>query len=301
MKLKDELIKIKKQLLKKNYYSKNPLSLNAKIEEFLVWYVNNEVELVTNDNHENMKAIIEKWAIWYEEKYPNETIINKEYKSAKDTNEFLSELTLYEKSILNDYKYPNIIYIDLKNGDCGHFHVNENGIITKFDRLYNRREISFLNKTSIKIDDNKYNVIGDLFIGKTVEQGYELLKRMNPTKDCLEYKSVINEKQKHFLFREEFLDAVMYRIIERGNNNYGPRRGLLFAKEFNRNIEIPMMYGINPIDFDLKSFIDEYIMLGGRTDLECIYDYFYYKDQAEYRFVILDRILKNYDKRVLKK
>ena len=31
---------------------------------------------------------------------------------------------------------------------------------------------------------------------------------------------------------------VMYRIIERGGNRMGPRRGFLFAKEFGRNIDI---------------------------------------------------------------
>ena len=57
------------------------------------------------------------------------------------------------------------------------------------------------------------------------------------------------------------LDAVMYRIIERGGNRMGPRRGFLFAKEFGRNIDIPMMYGVDYSDPGLRSFIIEYIKL----------------------------------------
>ena len=66
----------------------------------------------------------------------------------------------------------------------------------------------------------------------------------------------------------------MYRIIERGGNRIGPRRAFLFAKEFNRNIDIPMMYGVDTSDPGLKQFVDEYIKAGGSKDLVCYGNYF---------------------------
>ena len=56
------------------------------------------------------------------------------------------------------------------------------------------------------------------------------------------------------------LNCVMYRIIERGGNRIGPRRGFLFAKEFGRNIDIPMIFlkivfQVFPIfSIDIKTF-----------------------------------------------
>ena len=74
--------------------------------------------------------------------------------------------------------------------------------------------------------------------------------------------------------KDEMLNCVMYRIIERGGNRVGPRRAFLFAKEFNRNIDIPMMYAVDMSDPGLREFIVEYIKAGGHTDLECYIDYF---------------------------
>lgn len=66
----------------------------------------------------------------------------------------------------------------------------------------------------------------------------------------------------------------MYRIIERGGNRIGPRRAFLFAKEFGRNIDIPMMYGVDYSDPGLRRFMNEYIKAGGSKDLICYVGYF---------------------------
>ena len=66
----------------------------------------------------------------------------------------------------------------------------------------------------------------------------------------------------------------MYRIIERGGNRIGPRRAFLFAKDFGRNIDIPMMYAIDRSDSGLRLFMNEYIKSGGSKDLECYVGYF---------------------------
>lgn len=66
----------------------------------------------------------------------------------------------------------------------------------------------------------------------------------------------------------------MYRIIERGGNRMGPRRAFLFAKEFGRNIDIPMIYGVDRSDPGLRLFMNEYIKSGGSKDLVCYNGYF---------------------------
>ena len=89
-----------------------------------------------------------------------------------------------------------------------------------------------------------------------------------------ELESSINNVEKFIKEKEGMLDAVMYRIIERGGNRMGPRRGFLFAKEFGRNIDIPMMYAIDRSDPGLRLFINEYIKAGGSKDLVCYIGYF---------------------------
>ena len=79
--------------------------------------------------------------------------------------------------------------------------------------------------------------------------------------------------------KDEMLNCVMYRIIERGGNRIGPRRAFLFAKEFNRNIDVPMKYGYDFSDPGLRLFINEFIKAGGSMELECYNNYFFRKDK----------------------
>lgn len=70
------------------------------------------------------------------------------------------------------------------------------------------------------------------------------------------------------------LDAVMYRIIERGGNRIGPRRAFLFAREFGRDISIPIVYGVDTSDPGLRQFINAYFKAGGSKDITCFVNYF---------------------------
>ena len=69
------------------------------------------------------------------------------------------------------------------------------------------------------------------------------------------------------------LNCVMYRIIERGGNRFGPRRAFLFAKEFDRNIDVPMAYGVDLSDPGLELFVNEYIKAGESENLICYIGY----------------------------
>ena len=86
----------------------------------------------------------------------------------------------------------------------------------------------------------------------------------------------------------------MYRIIERGGNKIGPRRAFMFAKEFDRDISIPMKYGVDIYDPGLRNFINEYLKAGGSKDLVCIKNYFIdnNKDESEYETITISELLK---------
>ena len=97
----------------------------------------------------------------------------------------------------------------------------------------------------------------------------------------------------------------MYKIIERGGNIIGPRRGYLFAKEFNRNLDIPMMYGASTYDSKNVDFANQYLDDGGNSDLECYNNYFLRDNKANLRLVSVEDIINereiariNYDEYV---
>lgn len=99
-----------------------------------------------------------------------------------------------------------------------------------------------------------------------------LLWKPNPD---LEETKDIRSTNKFSLLGEAILDCAMYRIIQRGGNRKGPRRALLFAKEFKRDIDIPMKYGVDCSDTYLKTFIHKYLDFGGSRNLVCYDDYFF--------------------------
>ena len=98
-----------------------------------------------------------------------------------------------------------------------HFHLDENGRIT----------ISELN----------YFVLNHDLMTLNLEEALEYLKMHKielPKNNGIELE--IEKEKKHNYIRKSILNCVMYRIIERGGNRIGPRRGLMFAKEFNADI-----------------------------------------------------------------
>lgn len=69
------------------------------------------------------------------------------------------------------------------------------------------------------------------------------------------------------------LDCVMYRIIERGGSGVGPRRGFLFAREYGRDIDVPMIF--EPLHGDLSSkFLEQYFACGGSFSIDFFDNYF---------------------------
>ncbi len=301
----DSLIQRKRELenevesLKK--HQKKPTTvLDDKVDAFIEWYYNNMVkghytDIVEYHQPREMRDFIEKMAVWYELRYPdyeinrlmhcsgqeptevnNVMFSNNQYISDllgndSDTKDldwdefynahaFITSLPAEERKYFLKPKYGN-----LRNGDA-RIKLTPTGIITDAEKL---------NTLIMWLNDNERLTIDNDFKGKHIEDLAKFFKeRASGTSVYKTLKKIIDDYQNQVYQKEEMLNCVMYRIIERGGNRIGPRRAFIFAKEFGRNIDIPMMYAIDRTDPGLRLFINEYLKAGGSKDLMCYVGYF---------------------------
>lgn len=275
------------------------INLDAKVDEFIDWYFNNIVKGNYTDIGEfhkpnAMRNFIEKMAVWYELRYPDYEInrlmpgSNQEgieinnvmFKSNKYINElfdenadirdldwdefynvevFIKSLPWDEGYLLESARYGDLVYIDFHHSSA-HLHLTAEGFVEQ------AKDIGTY--TNFKVKD-------DELTGMHLKDVVKLLKEKGvslPNDNDLE--DAIKDVEKWNYQKEEMLNCVMYRLIERGGNRIGPRRAFLFAKEFRRNIDIPMMYGVDYSDPGLRDFINEYIKAGGSKDILCYEGYF---------------------------
>lgn len=285
------------------------ISLSQKIEDYLSWYKENRYIYKFN----YLKNLIEKMAIWYELRYPDYEVakltgfdynnekdisdimfnqneyINKELDETDITrainwidfynfNAFLSSLPEEERELFKRPKYTTRTSVI---ADCFHLlnlYLTKNGKINKITPIR-------------KLNDLDFNP-QDL-LGKNIKEAREILigKYHCSEKSLVKLDQAIKDYDDAFYQKDEMLNCVLYKIIERGGYTYGPRRGFLFALEFNRNINIPMMYGVGFSCEYLKEFINIYLKAGGRTTLECYPNYF--ADSDKDIVMTIDEILKN--------
>lgn len=199
-----------------------------------------------SDNHQN--ALKELGAITYD------LIVEKsilENWTSEDFNRYL----LFNRSVIDSIRI-------LRENNYDEDKINKyESIIDEVKTYYAVRGMHFF------FEDGQFN-------GMHVKELYEFLKKAEVDEEQLKrLKNLIDSYELEVRQRELILDTTLYRIIERGGIRVGPRRGLLFARDFNRNIDIPMMYAYDSSDPRLRSFLNMYIKLGGDMDLE-IYDEF---------------------------
>ena len=299
MSIKDELLKFRTKLTGATKVESTLIDLDARVDEFIDWYFKNMVKGNYTDIGEyhtprEMRDLIEKIAVWYELRYPsyeinrlmpgsgqeqinvndvmfkNNPYVNElldENSDAKEldwndfynTNVFMKSLPWEERCYFTKPRYRNIVYLN-PNSRVAHLHLTKNGFVEMSEDVtgYTESVIKDEELTGLNVRD-----VVELF----QEKGIEL-----PENNELE--KTINEANKWIQQKEGILDCAMYRIIERGGNRIGPRRAFLFAKEFGRNIDIPMMYAVDRSDPGLRLFMNEYIKSGGSKDLECYVGYF---------------------------
>ncbi len=319
-------IKVKWKLMSENLLKseqeKNkivPVNLNDKVDEFISWYFKNMVKGYYTDIGEyhqpiEMRNFIEKMAVWYELRYPDYEInrlmpgsnqentkigdvmfnknryINEQLDENSDakvldwnefynTKAFIDSLPWEERCLFQKPKYKDLVYVK-PYCNFTHLHLSSNGIVEESE--------GFGNYTNFKVKDKEIEKMH-------VEDVVKLLKERGiilPNDNELE-KTIDNVRKRNYQ-KEGMLNCVMYRIIERGGNRFGPRRALLFAKEFGRNINVPMMYGIDYSDPGLRNFINEYIKAGGSKGLICYVGYFSRSSKNErVNLVSIQKLIKS--------
>ncbi|MCM1052798.1 MAG: hypothetical protein NC483_02305 [Ruminococcus sp.] len=289
------------------------VTLDAKIEAFINEYYENIKDSYPEDIAYNetvaIRNLIEKIAVWYELRYPD-YIVTKLIPGTSNDNEntnvdeamfsnnpyiknllednpdieyldwhefynyqaFLNSLPVYEYLFLAKPRYPEIVYFNPDRGGA-HLHLSPDGIIEMSELVYVW--------SNFLVKDEELESLH-------LKDALKLLKSRNvelPPNNELEDKT-----------KEGILNCAMYRIIERGGKIVGPRRALIFAKEFERDISIPMKYGVDYSDNYLRYFINEYLKAGGREDLVCYANYHDCKDKNSHLYdVTVREILDTFD------
>lgn len=289
--------------------------LSAKIDDFIEWYYDNMVkrfEFNLPKEKQKMRNFIEKMAVWYELRYPNykiDELINRKRTGEIDIDDvmfnsnpyvndnvdsesdvryfewtefynvetFIGALSPEERRIFSTPRYQEIVFLSL-NSSMAHLHLTPLGIVEIAE------DISIYTKG--KVDDSE-------LVGLHIKEVLELFNMRNVRLESSnEIEEALTDIENWNQQKEYFLDCVMYRIIERGGSKFGPRRGFLFAQEFKRNINIPMMYGIDTSDTNLRCFINEYLKSGGSVNLICFANYFSSDRCGELEKCELSEVLK---------
>ena len=315
----DKLNSLKKRSIDNEQSEKKMIFLNEKIDNFINWYgetfLFSEDEIIKNQKKKKVRNLIEKMAVWYELRYPeyeinrlmpcssqeqasvseimfkNNPYITGLLPEQTDTKEldwnefynsevFIQSLPWEERCMFMKRKYDTMVFLNPPYGSA-HLHLNPHGVV----------EISeFVSHMTKKI------IQDEELINLTAKQVVELFKARGielPVNNELE-KNIRNSDNYEYR-TEELLNCVMYRIIERGGNRIGPRRGFLFAKEFKRDIDIPMMFGVDYPDSGLRLFVNEYIKAGGSPNLECYMEYFFQMPEIDHVDTItIQQIIKSY-------
>lgn len=320
MSLKEELIKFRTKITgnTEEVSMITPISLDDKVDEFIDWYFKNMVKGNYTDIGEyhfprKMRDLIEKIAVWYELRYPsyeinrlmpgsgqeqinvndvmfrNNPYVNELLDENSDVKEldwddfynvnvFMKSLPWEERCYFSKPRYRDIVYLN-PYSRVAHLHLTKNGSVEIAE------DITGFTKSAIKDEELTGLNVRDV-VKLFKDKGIEL-----PENNELE--KAIKEADKWIQQKEGILDCAMYRIIERGGNRIGPRRAFLFAKEFGRSIDIPMMYAVDYSDPGLRLFMNEYIKAGGSKDLKCYVGYFSRasKNEKVYTTTIQDLIL----------
>lgn len=255
------------------------------LDEYRKFYNTYTSKDMTYQYVKDVRNFIDKLAIFYEIQFSDDKIqemmdedfdfinINEELEN-KTKEELDRILSHVEKMLISKPVYPSLTY--LKNDKGSHLHLDQNGYIygadiyednidpKDFDGLHINEAIKLFIEKGIRLPDNS-----------------EVIESATRT-DYL------------FELREKLLNAVYYKIIERGNDIYGVRRALIFANNYIRNIDTAMQYGYSYSDKDFGKLIDGYTDIGGTLDLNCYINYTRRKNKYDSLHMLPLKLIKQY-------
>lgn len=270
---------------------KENILLSKRIDKFIDWYYDNLVKNHYIKSKEinkltKLRNFIEKMAVWYELKYPSIYFSDNIDVNSKFTfNEFYNLLDLEEKSYFTVSRYYNVLKLGEKS-PYSYIYLSYEGYITGTEGIqkYTKNVLNDKDLIGLHITD-----LPSIFIQNNID----LISNNS-------INNTIDNVNKSIYFKQELLNSVLYCILERGNKSFGPRRGLLFAKEFNLDIDIPMIYGIDLTDNNLIYLIDEYLSLGGHKDLKCYVNYYSKFDNDIINVTNIKNLINKNEKKLVK-
>ena len=273
--------------------ARDSIILDDKVQDYIDWYkqhmvIGHYTDIGEYHSPREMQNFIEKMATWYELRYPDyeinrmlpctgqeSTNVSEEmFKNNSCVKDLLDEdndikyldwsdfynfeafyksLPAGEKHYFSEPMYPSLLYYDPNRR--GHIHLENDGTIISANG------IPFLDNFENRCNKVHIKDVVEYISSSNIPYGEEFREAITRYEDSVKSK-------------EGMLDAVMYRIIERGGNRFGPRRAFLFAREFKRDLSIPMIYGYDSSDPGMRKFMNAYFKAGGNPDISCIVNYF---------------------------
>ena len=306
----------------KTNITRKEIDLNLKIDAYFNWYLENILSKEEHKNIQKLKKFIDKMAIWYELRYPDyeiEKMMDEYSNEDKDINEimfqenialkeyplepsiskiewsdfyntkvFIQSLTDEEKQFLKKPKYLTYIPFNFYS-IRGHLYLSSKGTITDATVIKKERK---KNEYGCSRRDRR---ISDQFQGHSIVEFFSICEKLNIELNELERKSIqeiLTEYEKFKYAKEELLNCVMYKILERGGFYAGPRRAYLFAKEFHINIDIPIQYAMTNDFYGPENLFNLYLKDGGNLKLKCYDYYFLYPNKEIVPLITIEEYFK---------
>ena len=306
MKNQEEMIEMLKDMIDKMEEFTNKVvfkkqnleyyDLNRRINTYLKWYFKNIVE----GNPKNLQDLlqvrelsnfIDKMAVWYELRYP--TILVKQI--IQQNLIFPPEQSENSYPHFNEWKdlftYQNfrellesdeIMFMGRPSYFLGTLFLNE-----ELTKSYTKRleSVDIRPEKTIKISSRGTVITNDIderLNGKYIKDVRDILIKADIlNKNEKNINHLIMQYEDECIAKQELLNSVMYRIMERGGNRVGARRAMLFALEFKLDIRIPMTYGYDSSDYNMRQFMNFYLKQGGSREIEMITNYFHRNNKNE--------------------
>lgn len=214
---------------------------------------------------ERLRNLIEKVAFWYELRYNNNEINQLcHYGSSEDIN---MDKILFHKKVSDG---PTIWSQGFDKDTFLSTLENQEGYLLKEPEFPSRKMkglTHFYHMQFEKMTDEKTKQQTIIATFPTLNDTNEMIYLKNHVAN------IIKEYYNDCYLHQELLNCIMYRIIDHEPSRVGPRRAMLFAKEFETDIRIPMQYGVDTSDPGLKEQIEFYLSLGGSEDVDCLINY----------------------------
>ena len=261
-----------------------PVDLNGRIILFENWFRKN---LFYKYSAIDVSELSSKLASWYEMRYSDSVLkemlsseridiyncfdfkgnqyINNNFTDDSDVyylelaktlnfNFFIKSLSSNEKDV---FKKKKVDVHFVKDDDNTTYFLTPNGFIKCVVSVDNRIYEKWDNSKHITdvLDFSKDSI--DVYINSTRER----------------FKSALTDSYKGAFARKEILNCAMYKLLLNHNTEYGTLRSLLFAKEFDLDIDVPMIYGVDRNNY-VRQEINFYLKFGGSKDLDCYINYF---------------------------